>query len=340
MKKLFIFIFVITVSCSTNPDKIFEESVKKYISGNKNARYDIETSMIKSISFFGIEFSETEISPSSIFTRNSSSVKFLYPENFKIKIKDAVNYENFQTDLNKTHAVFILDGIIHLYKKNGNFVKDIAVPDKDGSIKIEAVIFYKESLLYYSGGYLYLYSSLENKNELLISEKLNQQLKGLNRITMQMSDGKLFLCTGIGGAYNINIIDIEKRNFITKNLPVSSSRIYGSAASIKYIDGGSGQWRLMEMTFSGKNNKVLTELKDVIDIEFFEKCAVIEGKNSISIFDYNKTIDVIPFDFELGGSSAGELILIIKDRYYAVSAEKLMDRIKYLKQNAPGLFVK
>jgi hypothetical protein len=39
-------------------------------------------------------------------------------------------------------------------------------------------------------------------------------------------------------------------------------------------------------------------------------------------------------------ADVGELILISKDRYYAVSSEKLMDKIKYLKQNAPDLFVK
>ncbi len=340
MKRIIFFIIALTVSCSTNPDKLFEDSVKKYISGNKNARFDIEASLIKAITIANFDFSETEISPSSAFTRSSSEVKFLFPEKFKIKIKDAANYENFQTDINETHAVFILDGIINLYKKNGNFVKDIAAPEKDSSVKIESVVFYQDNLIYYAGGNLFIYSYLENKNELFVAEKMNQQLKGLNRISMKISDGKLFLSAGIGGSYNINIIDIGKRNFIIKNMPVSSSKISASASSIKYIEGGSGQWKLMEMTFSDKKIKTLTELKDVIDIEFFDRCAVIEGKSSISVYDYSKNMDVMPFDFELGGSSSGSLILIIKDRYYAVSADKLMDKIKYLKQNAPDLFVK
>ncbi len=340
MKKIIFFIIAFTVSCSTNPDKLFEDSVNKYISGNKDAKFDIEASMIKAMSIANFDFTDTEISPSSGFIRNSSEVKFLFPDKFKIKIKDAANYENFQADLNKTHAVFILDGIINLYKKNGNFIKDIAVPDKDSSIKIESVIFYQENLIYYAGGHLYIFSYPENKNELLVTEKMNQQLKGLNRITMQISDGKLFLSAGIGGSYNINIIDLGKRNFVIKNMPVSSSRIFPSAFSIKYIDGGSGQWKLMEMTFADKKTKVLTELKDVIDIELFESCAVIEGKSFINVFDYSKSMEVIPFDFELGGSSSGNLIIISKDRYYAVSADKLMEKIKYLKQNAPDLFVK
>ena len=340
MKRIIFFIIAFAVSCSTNPDKLFEDSVKKYISGNKNARFDIEASLIKAVSTVNFDFSETEISPSSGFIRSSSEVNFLFPEKFKIKIKDASNYENFQTDLNKTHIVFILDGIIHLYKKNGNFVKDIAVTEKDSSIKIESVVFYQENLIYYAGGHLYIYSYPDNKNELLLAEKMNQQLKGLNRVTMRISDGKLFLSAGIGGSYNINIIDLGKRNFVIRNMPVSSSRIFTPASSIKYIDGGSGQWKLMEMTFADKKTKVLTELKDVIDIELFENCAVIEGKSSISVFDYNKSMIVMPFDFELGGSSSGSLILISKDRYYAVSADKLLEKIKFLKQNAPDLFVK
>jgi hypothetical protein len=328
------------ISCSGNPDKIFEESINKYKSGNKNSKIDIEASLIKSTSDDSFDFQETEISASVLFNRNGNRVKIVYPEKFKLNIRDAANYDNFQIDVNKTHAVLVLDGIIHLYKRNGDFVKDIAAPDKEGNLKIEAAILFDENIIYYSGGQIYIYSYLENKNDLLISEKLNPQLKGLNRIILKHAGGKLFITAGIGGAYNINIADIEKKSLIIKNLSVSSSRIFVTGTLIKYIDGGSGQWKLLEMSLSDKKIKELSLLTDIVDIELFENCAVIEGKKNISIFDYNKFSEILPFDFELGGSSAGKLILINKDKYYTVSADKLLDKIKYLKENAPDLFVK
>jgi hypothetical protein len=340
MRKLFVIILFFAVSCSPNPDKIFEDSVKKFSSGNKQARLDIEASMLKAISSSTIDFTDTEISPSSIFIRNNREVKFLYPEKFKIKIKDASSYDNFQVDFNKTHAAFLLDGVMHIYKKNGDFVQDIAAPDKNGSIKIESVIFHEEDIIYYAGGYLYRYSHYENKNELLSAEKINQNMKGLNRILMKVSGDKLIITAGIAGDYNINILNISRRNFFMKNMAVSSSRIFASASLIRYIEGGSGQWRIMEMSFADKKIRTLAEFKDIIDIEFFETCAVIEGKTSIGVFDYNKNFDLIPFDFELGGSSAGNLILISKEKYFAASAAKLMDKTRYLKQNAPALYAK
>lgn len=341
MNKIFYFLIIVAaVSCSGNPDKILDVSVQKFLSGEKDAIHDIENSLIRSVSSGESDFSESEISASAIFIRTNKKVKFLYPEKFSINLKDAANYENFQTGVNGTHVYFILDGIVHLYKRNGDFVKDIAAPDKDGALKIDAAVFYKDSLIFYSGENLFVYSYTENKMETLVSGKLNANIKSPKRIILNISGDKLSAAAGIGGEYNLNIIDIPGRNIVVKNLSVSSAKFYASESFIRYIDGGSGQWKLMEMSFADKKSRELAEFRDVVDVELLEMCALIEGKKSISIFDYIKTTEIIHFDFELAGSSAGMVILAYRDKIYPVSAWKLLEKIRYLKQQAPDLFVK
>ncbi len=328
--------------CAPDLEKKFNSGFVHYKEGKiPEAAREFEAGLAGLMSKRAIAINGTNISTCdrAVFHQQNGSVEILYPDKIKINISPGFNLISYDT-LKKQTA--LSDGKeIKIFNKEG-ILKKIFTPSVDDKNVIKAVLIKGNDLIYFIGKRIYTCNITTDKAGYLIDERFNRPGKDpYYNLYLGYEKDTLSLVIGIGGEYYLSLIDMRKKKVLLKNKKISSSKIIVNGEDVFFISGKSGKWALKKYSITKKSIQTLAKLKDIIDIEFLRTGLLLENNDGLGFLLYSsKNREDLHFNYKLAGSCNGYPLLQSKDEIHVADMDKLYNKLKFIKNEAPAIFLK
>ncbi|MDY6934543.1 MAG: hypothetical protein SVZ03_10025 [Spirochaetota bacterium] len=327
--------------CTPNSERILNTGIKRFEQGETaKAITMIEKGIIDSVTIK--HFSTTNLSCSNnlIYYRNNDYLKIAYPHEMDIMINN--NSINLCYDP-VLQRVGLLNGMnADIFNMKGALVKDVPLNQANGK-EVKAIALLNDKLYYYCNRRIYFTGLHSNNAGRLVKDRFSPPFSPslFYLVQLQTNNNKLAIIVGIGGSYNMSVIDLSNSSIMLQNWKISSSKISFQEGYLYCITGSTGNWTLRRISIYTKKRNILLAFNNLIDLELTPSGIIYENNDGLWIMNYsNKRPVRLPFRFKLAGRYLEHLLIRNDNGFYLIDMNKFLDIITYLNSKIPSLFEK
>jgi hypothetical protein len=322
------------VSCKKDFKIALENSIKRYISGEKNALTDIEENLINAVSILKVKLNEKPIVSKMILTQDKDSYEAIYPQNFKI---NKTNMHIRIADYNNEIAA-LSDGLRILVTGNdGNIVKILKPGNKDSLIK--DIIIIKNRIIYYLDEKLHYFDYRSEENGILHNEKLSPPYTKYYTVSLsRTAANNISVVAGAGGLYYLYLYNRTSGEVFLNKYKISTPKILHSENNLFLIKGNSGNWKLIKFNIENKNEELIDSFSRISDIEIIPEGYLYHIDDTLWYKDFQGNKTRIPFNYSISGMINKKAIIQYNNRLFIINWEKMESKIKQLKAVIPEIF--
>ncbi len=335
-KLFFLAMFFSLVSCSFDPEKKLDAAIERYLERDPGAVEALALELIRYSSIDSIAGTDCISNGNVLYSVDENDARIIFPSRFELSMVGGDGIKHL--DVSGNFAVASDERRLSLFDSGGGHLDDIEIGDEKNPL-LNCVI-YSDAVIYYRSFNLYRYSIRENEEVLLLKDTFPPPYTKYYTVTFLKKRNLLGIAAGIAGSYYFNIVNLDDKNVVLKNLRTSSSKIHMDSEYIYYIFGNSGAWQLTRWAFANKDKKIVYRFSDIIDIELTGRGYIWQDTNGLHASGYEEEPIPIPFPYQLAGSYGESILLRHGVYYYTIDMKKLLVALAKLREKAPNLFSK
>lgn len=323
------------LSCGPAGEKDLRDAVALYRAGSTgDALPRIEEAIMKLASQrkFG---GKAESGGGMVFTRGKDELRLQWPREMTIEVPPG--YLAGSVDPESGRSAFSTGGDITLFDSGGSRDTVVTAP---GSGPVNGISVTKDSVLYLQGGFLYELGGGGDSKKILDAVVASQQKTGLAPRAVLERKGRLCAVNhGNAGAYGLSVVGLDDKKILMKDFANSSLKFGFDGGSVYCITGGAGGWTLVKRAVGAGKTESLRRFTGLLDVEFAGDVMAAAEEKGIVLVDLagGETL-LVPFAYGLAGQSGGKLVLSWKGALYLVDQRILVDTLRALRAELPGLF--
>ncbi|MCU0821906.1 MAG: hypothetical protein MUC95_05465 [Spirochaetes bacterium] len=273
----------------------------------------------------------------ALYVREAEKIKILYPARIKIKLDAGYTIISFDPARSRTALSNGAD--IRIFDIEGTPVKIIS-PVENGNKNIKSILLDNNNIIYYINGIIYTCNIDTGDAKTVTGERFECPFSDtFHSVRFYLSGPLLAAVAGLGGMYNLSVIDLVKNSVLIKNREIASSGLHFTGEDIYFIAGKSGNWMLNHMSIKTNIVRKIWDFTDITDVEFSDAGLLTESGAGMWFFKYESDKpDRVPFDYKLAGGCGGCALLKYKEDSYLTDMKIFRDKLDLLKNTAPLLF--
>ncbi len=274
----------------------------------------------------------------ALYVRKAGAIKIIYPKKIKFDITGDYSVISFDPAFNRTALTNGAD--IRIFDSEGAPVKIIS-PVENTNKNIKSLVLDNNFIIYYISGIIYRCNMDTGEAKTVTGHKFECPFSdAFYSVRFYLSGKRLAVAAGLGGSYNLSVIDLEKNTAVIKNMEIAASKLFFSGDDIYFISGKSGNWALNHLAAATNSNRIISSLTDITDVEFSDACILYENSLGIWFLDYAAgQPERLPFNYELAGGCGGFPLLKFKGDSYVCDMKVFRDKLTGLKNSAPQIFI-
>ncbi len=322
------------ISCKKNYKIALENSIRRYISGDKNSFNDIEENLVNSSSILKIQVKKKPIISKLALTQDKENYEAIYPLNFKIS-KTKMNIR--MADYNNT-IVVLSDGMrIFITEKDGKIVKRVKPGNKDSLIK--DILLIETRIIYYLDEKLCYYDYMTGETGIIYNEKLSPPYNKYYTVSLSRAGtDNISVVAGAGGVYYLYIYNSAAGDLRLNKYTVSTPKLLYSENKLFLIKGNAGNWKLVKMNIISKKEDVLDEFSNISDIELIPEGYLYHIDDTLWYKDFQGNKTRFPFKYRISGILNNHAVLKYQKCLFVINWEKIYGKIKHFKMVIPEIF--
>jgi hypothetical protein len=328
------------LQCAPDGEKRFASGVELYNNGRiPEAVNEFEAGIMAFVSIKSFSDPNIISCDNALYIRDAEIIKIIYPVKVKIKTTRDYNIVSFDPVLYRSAVTNSAD--IKIYDGEGS-LKKIISPLENKNKNIKSVLLDNNSIIYFIDSIIYTCNIDTGEAMTVTGQKFDCPFADtFYSVKFYLSGKSLAAVIGMAGVYNLSIIDLDKNAVLIKNKEIASSKLFFSGDDIYYIIGKSGSWTLNHLSIKKNITVRISDFSDLVDVEFSNAGIMFENKLGVWFLKYDgDKPDNLPFRYELAGGCGGRSLLKYKDDSYAADMKIFQEKIDYLKNAAPQIFIK
>ncbi len=331
LSKFLVVIILLTISCSKDPQKVFQEEADSY---RKERHSLLGKALLAASSSHSFKYDRAMRINEALFRQDNRKIYIYYPLTATLDLNDDLIIKF--SSLDEKYAVLSDGSKLWIYTSKGDFIKD-AIIEVAGK-KADAIYMNKNVVYCLIDSQLHSYD-LDNKiYKPFDIEKYLPSNSKFYRVMIQQSGEFMGIISGLAGSYNLDIINLTTGKPVVKKFQVDSSKLLLLDGDVYYIKGSSGDWNLEKLIPAGMKTSMVLKFSDIIDIEIMKGGVFLLDSRGLSLKGFDGESVRIPFNIEVKGKYRDRFFVTFENRIYAVDYSMMMDKLKYLKNKIPDVF--
>jgi hypothetical protein len=321
-------------SCKKDYKIALENSIRKQISGDKNAFAEIEENFVNAVSIINVHVEKRPIIRKIVFTQDNDNYEAVYPLNFEIdRSKLDIRLADYNNEI-----VVLSDGLkIIIAETDGKIVK-IFKPGIEDSL-IKDVLIDEKNIIYYLDEKLHYYNYKTEETGILHNTKLSPPYTKFFTVSLSRAGKEdISIVAGSGGVYYLYIYNRAAGELRLTKYRISTSKLLYSDNSLYLIKGNTGNWKLVKLNVNEKSEEIIDRFSSISDIELIPDGYIYHIEDTLWYKDFKGYKIRIPFKYRISGKINNNAILKFKNRLFVINWEKLNRKIKHFQTIIPEIF--
>ncbi len=313
---LLLCVLLLTVSCSR--EKEIDEGIRLYNEGLiQSAFVKFREGLLHYSTIKTVKAQNLYCTPFAIFS-SENVLSMLYPEHYSYTFPREVVSLWYDRE---EDVCAVTDGLV-VY---------LSIHDKESIINnpsqepIKAVA-HGTHTYFLCGKELFLYNTKDEQIKKISSIEFSPpEAFKYYKAYIDVADDKLIVIAGIAGTYNLWVIT-KSGDLLIPSVRVASWKhaLYDGALFV--IKGSAGNWDFKSINVKTRQEKIIKNFSNLIDIHMTDHGAVINTGKQMYIYMYNDTMYAFPFVYSIKGETRDSMV-VDNGSLVVISSEKFFSKI-------------